>query len=66
MDTAKIAKNLREIRGTRSREEMAKILGVTLSAVSNYENADRIPRDDIKIRYAKASSGRTVEDIFFA
>lgn len=59
-----IAKKLVELRGDRSREEVAKAVGVSVSAISMYENGERIPRDDIKIRIAKYYR-RSVQEIFF-
>ena len=60
-----IAKKLIELRGERTREEVAKAIGVSVSAVGMYENGERIPRDFIKIRIAKYYN-RSVEEIFFA
>ena len=59
-----IAKKLIELRGERSREEVAKAIGVSVSAISMYENGERIPRDDIKIKIAKLYQ-KTVQEIFF-
>lgn len=42
-----------ELRGNRSQEEVAKALGVSVSALSMYEQGNRIPRDEIKIRMAE-------------
>lgn len=60
-----IARTLIKLRGKRSREEVAKAVGISISALSMYENGDRIPRDDIKIKLANYY-GRTVNFIFFA
>lgn len=59
-----IAKKLVELRGEKTREEVAKAIGVSVSAVGMYENGERIPRDFIKIRIAKYYN-RSVEEIFF-
>ena len=59
-----IAKKLIELRGEKSREEVAKAIGVSISAISMYENGERIPRDDIKIKIAKLYQ-KTVQEIFF-
>lgn len=64
LNCEKIAKNLRKIRGDRTLSEMALLLGVTTSAVGNYEQAIRIPRDETKVKYAEIS-GLSVEDIFY-
>lgn len=45
-------KKLIELRGNRSQEEVAKALGISISALSMYEQGNRIPRDEIKIRMA--------------
>ena len=41
------------LRGNRSQEEVAKALGISVSALSMYEQGNRIPRDEIKIRMAE-------------
>ena len=64
MNAYKIGIKLRELRGARSAEEVAKALGVTQQAVYMYERGERIPRDEIKIRIAKYF-GRTVTEIFY-
>lgn len=60
-----IAKRLTELRGDRTRDEVAECIGTSVSAVQMYECGHRIPRDDIKIRIAKFY-GVSVESIFFA
>lgn len=60
-----VAERLVRLRGDRSREEVAKKVGISVSAISMYENGDRIPRDDIKIKLA-ALYGTSVQEIFFA
>lgn len=60
-----IAKTLIKLRGKKSREEVSKAVGISVSALSMYENGDRIPRDDIKIKLANYY-GRSVNFIFFA
>lgn len=55
---------LRALRGEKSQAEVAKAIGVSDSAMSAYENGDRIPRDEVKIRIADYY-GRTVQEIFF-
>lgn len=57
-------KRLRELRGNRSREEVAKAVGISVSALSMYECEERSPRDGIKIDLAEYF-GSTVQDIFF-
>lgn len=65
MDSDKIARILVDLRGDKSREEVASALGVSVSAIAMYENGARIPRDETKIKIAKFY-GKTVEEIFFA
>lgn len=45
--------------------EAARDLGITTSALSNYENGIRIPRDTIKIRIANYYN-RPIASIFYA
>ena len=47
-----------------SMEQMAKTLGTSYSAISMYENGERIPRDEIKIKIAELF-GVSVETNFF-
>lgn len=60
----KVAERLICLRGKKSREEVANAVGVSVSAISMYENGERIPRDNIKIKLAKYY-GKTVQEIFF-
>lgn len=60
-----ISKKLIELRGDRSQSEVAKALGISTSALSMYENGERIPRDPIKIRIADYYK-TPIQDIFFA
>ena len=59
-----IGEVLAELRGDKTQREVAEDLGITTSAVSMYENGERVPRDEIKMRIAKYY-GKTVGDIFF-
>lgn len=59
-----VAERLIKLRGKRSREEVAKEVGVSVSAISMYENGERVPRDDIKVRFAEYYQ-KSVQDIFF-
>ena len=56
---------LRELRGGKTQEEIAKDIGITKSAWAMYERGERIPRDEVKVKIAKYF-GRTVEELFFA
>lgn len=51
------------LRGERSQEEVAKALGISISALSMYEQGNRIPRDEVKIRMAEYY-GISIESLF--
>lgn len=60
----KVAKKLVSLRGTKTREEVAKAIKVSISAIAMYENGYRMPRDETKIKIADYY-GVSVEQIFF-
>ena len=60
----KVAERLQRLRGERSREEVAKAVGVSISAIAMYENGERIPRDGIKLKIAEYYQ-KSVQEIFF-
>ena len=64
---ATIGDNLRELRKSKGKTvaAVAKDLGITASALSNYENNIRIPRDNIKIAIADYYK-KPIQKIFFA
>ena len=64
VDKKIIAANLRKLRGNRKIDVVAKALDITPSALTNYENAIRIPRDEVKAKIANYY-GVTIESIFF-
>lgn len=64
VDKKEIGKRLRHLRGNRRREDVALAIGVSVSALSMYENGERVPRDEIKIAIANFY-GETIEAIFF-
>ncbi|WP_265938995.1 helix-turn-helix transcriptional regulator [Bacillus thuringiensis] len=64
MDYERVAKNLIRLRNGKSREEVAKAVGISISTLQMYENGQRIPRDNIKIKLANFY-GVTVQIIFF-
>lgn len=64
MNRQLIAEKLINLRGEKSREIVAKACGISVSALAMYEQGERIPRDDIKIRLAQYYNS-TVEFIFF-
>lgn len=59
-----IASRLREARGNTPRSEVAEAVGITVSAISMYENGNRVPRDEVKIKLARYY-GVSIQDIFF-
>lgn len=64
MNKEAIAEKLVKLRGDKSRETVAKACGISTSALAMYEQGERIPRDDIKIKLAKYYK-RSVNFIFF-
>lgn len=64
MDAKKIGKRLAALRGDKSITKVASELNISPSALSMYENGERIPRDNIKIRIA-AYYQKSIQDIFF-
>lgn len=65
MDANRIGKRLVALRGARRREEVAKAVGVSFSALCMYETGRRVARDEVKLRLADYY-GVPVESIFFA
>ncbi len=65
LNKEKIAQTLINLRGDRSREEVAKSIGISVSALQMYENGQRIPKDEIKLKIAQYY-GVSVETIFFS
>ena len=59
-----IGEKLKKLRGSKSQTEVAKEIGITISAYSNYENNYRIPRDKAKRKIAEYFK-KTVDEIFF-
>lgn len=59
-----IAERLREARGETPRATVAEAVGITVSAISMYENGDRVPRDEVKVKLAKFYN-RPVQELFF-
>ena len=60
-----IGKRLQQLRGNRKASEVADALGISQSALSMYENGERIARDEIKVKIA-AYYETTIEAIFYA
>lgn len=64
MDYDGISQRLIRARGEKSKTEVAKDLGISLSALSMYESCERVPRDEVKEMLAKYY-GLTVGFLFF-
>ena len=64
MNPIAIGKRLTELRGKRSQTEVAKELGLSVSAVSMYEAGERVPRDEVKVQLAKYYN-QTVGALFY-
>ena len=64
MDKKKIAEKLKKLRGNKTQKEVADALGVSAMAISQYEQAERIPNDTIKIKIADYYQ-TSVGSIFF-
>lgn len=56
-------KNLRE-KNNISRENFANAVEISQSALSMYENGQRIPRDEVKLRIASFFN-TSIEELFF-
>ncbi len=65
MDSKAIGKRLIKLRGDKSRKEVSDALNISCSALSMYENGERIPRDEIKIRIAEYYD-TSIEALFYA
>lgn len=61
----RMAKRLRDLRGNKEADEVAKACGISRSALGMYEIGARIPRDEVKVRLARFYK-TSVQDIFFA
>ena len=64
MNKQRVGETLRRLRGDISREEVAVAAKVTASAIWMYENGQRCPNDEVKVRLANYF-GKSVGDIFF-
>lgn len=65
MDAKVIGERLIKLRGERTQEKVAAENGISISALSMYEQGNRVPRDEVKVKLAKYY-GSTVDAIFFA
>lgn len=60
-----IGQKLVELRGARTRDEVAVAIGVSRTAIQMYENGQRIPRDSIKVKLARYYNV-SVAELFFS
>lgn len=65
MDAKEIGARLCALRGERTQSEVADAVGVSRSAICNYEQGFRIPKDDVKVLLAKYYRS-TVAKIFYS
>lgn len=59
-----IAEKLIKARGKTSQEDVAKAVGVSRSAIGMYENGERVPRDEVKVKLANYYN-LSVQELFF-
>lgn len=64
MNREAMAEKLRKLRGNKSRQEVADACNISVSALAMYEQGERIPRDEVKVRLSNYYN-RTVNYIFF-
>lgn len=64
MNAKEIGNRLTQLRGDKSQQEVVKAVNISPSALSMYENGERIPRDEVKERLA-AYYETTVQALFF-
>ena len=64
MNRILIGQRLRTLRGDMTQQELASKIGVSDATIGMYESGERVPKDEIKIRYA-SFFGKTVQEIFF-
>ncbi len=60
-----IGERLRKLRGDRTQLEISLDTGISVQALSNYENGTRIPRDETKVVLANYYNV-SIEELFFA
>ncbi|WP_342441144.1 helix-turn-helix transcriptional regulator [Lysinibacillus sp. FSL K6-0075] len=65
LNKEKIGQILIVLRGEASREDVAKAVGVSVSAWQMYENGQRIPKDEVKVRIASYFN-KTVGENFYS
>lgn len=63
-DPKEMGQKLVKLRGDKTLEEVSKAIGISKSALSMYEQGNRVPRDPVKLRLAQYYN-RSVPFIFF-
>jgi len=58
-------KTLRNLRGDRTQDEIAREIGITKSSWAMYEREERVPRDEVKIQIANYFNV-SVQSLFLA
>lgn len=64
MTAIEVGNKLRDLRGKTPAREVAEAIGISRSALANYENGLRIPRDEVKEDLARYFN-TTVGALFF-
>ena len=59
-----VAERMIKARGDMKRADVCKEAGISLSALTMYENGQRVPRDEIKVKLAKIY-GTSIEALFY-
>lgn len=59
-----IGERLTLLRGSKSQKTVAESIGITVTALWNYENDYRVPKDEIKKKIS-IYYNKTVDEIFF-
>ena len=63
-DKKEVGELLRKLRGKKSRKAVAEDLGISVSTLGMYEQGERIPRDEIKVKISEYYK-KSVQYIFF-
>lgn len=65
MNKQRIGEKLRELRGSRPKEEICVAAGISASALTMYELGQRVPRDEIKEALARIYQ-TSVQELFYS
>lgn len=67
VDKVKIGSKIYEIRGTRSMDEFAELIGVSKSSINSYEKGIMTPRKKVieKIISLSSNPNQTIEEFLF-